>query len=254
MRIPMTEPAELLASDEYFTCRLRCRMPKATCVTRQTVGLRYHANMYRVPWECQDCALGQKIKTELKKYKRSTIVSKNAVLPPGSRQIQAYSLEDRNTNEPPGLNPKTQQTEVDIMEQKKRKCIHKVRPCSNCGRELPIQGHEMCGGCYGVEKVTPLADRADALAKARERFSHPDYKSAGGPHKKKKAGNLTDKVNVGKFPVEVGEMAAHIGISFPETERNLKVWDYLCAEADRNRRSPEAQMLWTLETLMESEA
>lgn len=69
------------------------------------------------------------------------------------------------------------------MAKEKKSSGHKIAPCGNCGRELPIMGHGLCGGCYGVykkHKDDPAIHLSDALAEAKIRFTDPGCQRSGG--------------------------------------------------------------------------
>lgn len=62
------------------------------------------------------------------------------------------------------------------------------RVCTNCGRPKPIIGRGLCGGCYyaGRKVGEPGSPEfIEALERAKERFTDPNYKQHNGAQKKK---------------------------------------------------------------------
>lgn len=82
------------------------------------------------------------------------------------------------------------------MSTQKNSSGHKIASCHNCGRELPIMGHGLCGGCYGVYKKHSgnAEGLADALVKAKARYMAPGYQRTGGKNSQAPAEAPADPV------------------------------------------------------------
>lgn len=161
------------------------------------------------------------------------------------------------------------------MTETKRKCVHPVRPCSNCKRVLPIQGHDMCGACYGIEKNTPEADRAKALAVARQRFNDPGYKRHAGPGSRQAPRkDVGKKFSESEAPADASVIARSQDVApaptadkssapIPQGDQKLaSFWlhftaddqvllETVLAQAKRHRRAPEQHILWMVESYLQ---
>ncbi len=74
--------------------------------------------------------------------------------------------------------------------------------CKNCGRPKPILGRGLCGGCYYAAKKYPAGstEYLNALARAKERFTDPNYKAYARTDHKKTTTPKTIKPETQKRP------------------------------------------------------
>jgi hypothetical protein len=161
-------------------------------------------------------------------------------------------------------NEQTQGSRGDQAQAKKTRTSkqNNIRPCDNCGRILPHQGKGLCGGCRRVTKTTPPEQLEAALAAAKIRFNAPNFdgKHPSGQRRKLPAipaeaqvdrdeGDMFRKpVGIETCPPTEAVISVHspnILLVFPSPDRPL--YDAILAEAKRNRRDPDQQILWILQ-------
>jgi PhnA Zinc-Ribbon. len=81
--------------------------------------------------------------------------------------------------------------------------------CKNCGRTKPITGRGFCGGCYFSAKKFPVGspEYLDALRRAKERFTDPNYKASAKKTTLKVVKQSTSSV-VKQIPAQISEITA----------------------------------------------
>ena len=138
----------------------------------------------------------------------------------------------------------------------KRKQKKVTRPCANCGRDLPIIGKGMCGGCYNIVRITPQEALAEALKDAAERFTGeaPSIKGrrpSGTPGLLPKE-SLPEPAPEKPVPTVHDPSTTTLSLLFI-TEQDKRVRDFLQGLADKNRRTVPQQVLWMVECQMAAE-